>query len=155
MASDLDGTCFLRKGNAFLPADFRAEEQLAKVKDGNEIIISWRRPRSPEHHRRFFALLRKVVSNTELWRDEAHLLEDLKDRLGMYDITVNAWTQEGRKCYHSIAFASMAQDDFNRFYDQCVFHLTTLLGWDPEDLMAEVDETQRMAGAGRNRRTKS
>jgi hypothetical protein len=141
--SDLDGRCFIKRGNALIPADFAAEEFLNEIPAGREVIITVRRPRSPQHHRWFFGMLRKVVENTDHWSDESDLLDDLKDAVGHVHKTVNRITGQLRRPTKSIAFANMGEDKFKRFKERCLFVLTQALGWDPVALMDEADEEQR------------
>lgn len=140
--TDLDGRCFVRKGNSLIPADFAADEFLSEIKDGAEIIVTIRKPRSPKHHRFFFAMLRKVLENTDDWQTEDELLDALKLATGH---TEQRLTLEG-KMYtvpRSISFASMPEDVFTRFRKRCCYILAKTLGIDPETLMAETEEMQR------------
>ncbi len=146
--SDIEGRCFVKRmvlgiGPAFVPADFAAEEFLAEIAEGKEVILSCRQPRSPQHHRWFFAMLRKVVENTDgKWGDEEDLLDDLKRAVGHVRRSFSILTGEERIEARSINFASMGELAFRRFKKRCVFVLTAALGWDPEALMNETDETQ-------------
>lgn len=142
--TDLDARCFIKRGNSLVPADFAAEEFLADIPSGREVLVSVRRPRSPQHHRWFFALLRKVVENTEnVWMDEEDLLDDLKLATGHAQRRVNLLTGEVEKVAKSINFATMAEDPFRRFRDRCLFVLGKFLRVDPLTLMKEVDTTQQ------------
>lgn len=143
--SDLDARSFTRRGNTLIPSDFAAEEMLAGLKDGQEILVTVRRPRSPQHHRFFFALLRKVVENTDDFQSEEELLDALKLATGH---TERRLTLDG-KAYlapRSISFAAMGEDAFRRFRKRACYVLATkVLGCDPGTLMNEADETQRRA----------
>jgi hypothetical protein len=145
VSSDLDGRCFVRRGRAFVPADLAADELLASVEDGAEVIFTIRRPRSPQHHRWFFSMLRKVVDNTELWPDEEELLLDLKDAVGMSKRRRNPLTGRTVERSGSISFAAMGEARFTRFRARCCYVLSLVLGCTPEELMAEVDATQGAA----------
>jgi hypothetical protein len=140
--TDLDGRCFVRKGNALYPADFAADELLASIPEGKEVIITTRRPRNPAFHRWFFAKLRKVVENTERWVDEEDLLWDLKVRVGHVRRRIDGLT--GREIIEpkSINFAAMGEDQFRRFSNRCDDVLAPVLGVDPNVLMDEVKHTQ-------------
>lgn len=85
--SDLEGRSFIvreRDGQKYLvPADIHAEDMLSKWKPGNEVMLQGRRPRNPEHHRKFFALLKLALDNTEgKWGSIDDLLESLKHAVG-------------------------------------------------------------------------
>lgn len=142
--SDLDGRNFLKRGNTLIPADFAADEMLATLKEGREVIMSMRRARSPVHHRFFFALLRQVVNNTEgKWADESDLLSDLKFATGHRNRRENLVTGDIYEVARSINFAAMSEDQFREFKDKCLDVLTRHLGWDPVVLMKEVEATQK------------
>ena len=141
--SDLDARCFVKRGNTLVPADFAADEFLSGIPDGREILVSVRRPRSPQHHRWFFALLRKVVENSEHWSSEEDLLDDLKLMTGHFTRRVNLLTGDICLVAKSINFASMPEDPFRRFKDRALFVLSKVLGVDPLQLMEETNATQK------------
>lgn len=140
--SDLDGRCFRRVGDHLVPVDFAAEEFVRELPEGKEIMITVRRPRSPDHHRWFFAMLRKVVENSERWTSEDDLLTELKLSVGHCDQSMNLLTGEVHLVPRSINFASMDQLAFKRFTKRCAFVLASALGIDVETLMAETQATQ-------------
>lgn len=143
--SDLEGRCFVRRGKALVPADFAAEEFLAEIAEGREIIVTTRKARSPQHHRWFFALLHKVIENAEQWQTEEELLDALKLATGH---TERRATIDGAVYVapRSISFAAMGEEAFKRFRKRACYVLATkVLGCDPEELMGEVDATQRRA----------
>lgn len=140
--SDLDGKCFTRKGAALVPSDFAAEEFLSEIGEGREVIITIRKARSPQHHRFFFALLRKVTENVDDWANEDELLDALKLATGHAERRMKL---DGSiyQAPRSINFASMDQFAFKRFYNRCIYLLATkILKCLPEELMGEVGSTQ-------------
>jgi len=140
--ADLESRAFLRRGDKLVPADFVAEEFLASLAEGDEVLITVRRPRSIQHHRWFFALLRAVVRQTRTyyWKTEEDLLEDLKDAAGHVErAAINPLTGLQRRRTRSIAFASMGQDKFRRFVDRCMYVVEQRLHLDVKKLMAEAD----------------
>lgn len=150
--TDLDGTCFVKQGGRLIPADLHADEFLAKIPEGKEVIITIRRPRSPQHHRWFFAALSLVIENTDdKWPDVEVLLEDLKFATGHYQKRVNALTGEIYVVVKSISFAAMPQDAFQRFVKRCFDYLAPVLGISPEQLMEETEKTQRRTRSGSER----
>lgn len=143
--SDLDGICMIRRNGALVPADAHAAEFLESLKDGREIIVSVRKARNPLHHRLFFALLRKVVENSEDWNTEEELLDAVKMATGHVERR-HRLDGEEYLVPRSISFAAMDQIKFRRFFDRAVWLLATkVLGCTPDELLGEVDETQRRA----------
>lgn len=143
--SDLEAVCMIRRGMYLVPADAHAEEFVQEIAEGREILVTVRKARSPQHHRYFFALLRKVVHNTDDWQSEEELLDALKLATGH---TERRMTLDG-KVYlapKSIGFAAMEQNAFKRFYNRCCYLLATkILHCSPEELMGEVEAEQRRA----------
>jgi Protein of unknown function (DUF1367) len=139
--TDLNGRCFIKQGVSLVPADFHAEEILSEIKDGQEVVISIRLPRNPYHHRWFFALLNKVVSNSDRFHDEDELLSCLKVACG-HTKPIQLLSGEIYRLPRSINFASMSQDAFQRFTKRALYVLGQMTGIDPESLIKEVDETQ-------------
>lgn len=143
MSADLEGRAFTKKGRTLVPSDFAAEEMLADLPEGREVLITIRRARSVQHHRFFFSMLRLVVSNTDRWQTEDDLLDDLKLATGHVRRRACGITGKPLIIPDSINFASMPQDPFRRFVNRCVYVLSQALGWNPEDLMRETEATQR------------
>lgn len=136
--SDLDGVSMIKRNGHLVPADEHATEFLSEIGDGREIIVSVRKPRSPQHHRYFFALLRKVCENTEDWASEDELLDALKLATGHVE---RRMTLDGRPYLapRSISFAAMDQTAFKRFYNRCIYLLATkVLKCSPDELMGEA-----------------
>ena len=139
--TDIDGRAFKRVGNTLVAVDFAADELFTSIPEGKEVLVTIRQARSVHHHRWFFALLRKVVSNSDRWNDEQELLDVVKIAVGLtkpvvlYDGTVYRRPR-------SISFSSMSQDVFQRFTKRALYVLGQMTGVDPETLMAETNATQ-------------
>lgn len=142
--SDLDGRCFVKKCGALVPADFAADELLAEIPEGKEVVITIRRPRSPPHHRWFFALLRRVCEATGRWHDEDELLDAVKLATG-HVRRVQRMDGDVILMPRSINFASMPEGPFTRFRKRALWVIGQATGIDPEALMEETDKTQRRA----------
>jgi hypothetical protein len=149
--SDLDARAFTRRGNALVPSDIHADELVTDIPEGREVLVSVRRARSVQHHRRFFAMLHKVCEATGMWQDPEELLDAVKLATG-HVRRMQRLDGEVILVPKSINFASMPQDVFKRFERRAVWVLAEATGIDPEALMAETDATQRRssspAGAG-------
>lgn len=149
--SDLEGRCFRRAGNTLVPVDFAADEMLAEIPEGKEVVVTYRKPRSPLHHRWFFAMLRKVCEATGRWHDEDELLDAVKLATG-HVRRVQRLDGEVILMPRSINFASMPEGPFTRFKNRALFVIGQATGVDPETLMRETNATQPVSisptGAG-------
>lgn len=141
--SDLDGRCFTVRGTTLVASDFAADEFMAKLKQGSEVIITIRKARSPQHHRWFFAMLRKVIDNTDArWAHEDDLLDDLKLATKHIRKRINGLNGEAIIEPKSINFAALDEYSFRDFVKLCLGAIALATGIDPETLMAETQATQ-------------
>jgi hypothetical protein len=143
--TDIDARAFIKRRNprtgasGLVPADVMAEELLATVPDGREVLVTVRRARNPRHHRLLWALLRKVVENSEQWADERALLDSLKLATGLFEARM-AFNGIPFAVPASISFAAMDQGRFSEWFDKAVTILSRdVLGCAPEELRAEVE----------------
>jgi hypothetical protein len=137
--SDLDGKCFIRTERGLVPADIHADEWLGTLPFKREVIITSRQPRSPEHHRWFFAMLKKVLDNTDnRWSSVEELRDALKIATGYFEVKMDM-AGEYYRVPRSMSYASMKGDEFKRFVDACLYHIQLHTGIDPVELMREVD----------------
>lgn len=140
MTTDLESRIFVRRGNGLYPADMHADELFSTFKDGEEVLVRVWKPRNIKHHRKLFALLRLVCHNSDgKWQDEEELLDAIKLGTGLsqprqrLDGTIY-------RVPRSIAFASMGQAAFDRFYKRAVYLMGQILGVDPETLLEETKD---------------
>lgn len=144
--SDLDGLAFYPRATpagdvVLVPADINAEAWVRKLPLKKEVLLSGRRARSTQHHRWFFALLRKVIEATGRWDSEEQLLDALKHAVGHYTLT-QTLAGEFIMVPKSINFAAMDQTKFRRFVDRCVWVMAEHLGIDAVALLDAVDKEQ-------------
>jgi hypothetical protein len=108
-----------RHGEKLLPVTEWDREHLLDIPEGRDLTVKITRTRSPKQHRLFWSLLAKVVENHPYYTNPEQLLTWLKIRLGWVDAVMmhdgNIWSQT-----RSISFHSMGQDDFRKFFNQCV-----------------------------------
>jgi hypothetical protein len=144
MSADLDARAFTKRKGSLWPSDPIAEEMIEKLKDGKEVLVTIRRARNPQHHRLLWAMLRKVVDNSDQWASEAVLLDELKLATGLAEVRVNLLTGKPYAVPGSISFAAMDQTKFSAWFDQAVHLLATrVLKCAPQEL---IDEITAMAG---------
>jgi hypothetical protein len=128
---------FMRRGLALVPVDHAALEWVEALPFGREVLVTIQRPRSPEHHRWYFAMLYKVVKATGSWGSEGELLDALKLELGHSETRCNMYGSP-YQAPKSISFAKMGQDEFRSFAERSMEVIALATGIDPEELMREV-----------------
>lgn len=136
--ADLDAKGFIRRGKCLVPADFVAEDWLNTIPDGKEVLIDWRKPRHPENHRHFFAILRLAVEHIDTYDDTESLLDALKIACNHVRPVMKA---DGEMIFlpKSINFASMGEEEFKRFKNRALYVLSRILGFDAVSLLPEID----------------
>lgn len=145
--ADLDSKGFIRRGKYLVPADFVAEEWLDAIPEGKEVLIDWRKPRHPENHRHFFAILRLAVEQIDAYDDTESLLDALKIACSHVRPVMKA---DGEIIFlpKSINFASMGEEEFKRFKNRALWVLSRILGFDATELLPEIAARNATANIG-------
>lgn len=130
-----------------VPLDDIDAERKARLRLGSDVKVTITRPRNIGFHRKFFALLTLALQNMPesiarrngIFSVES-MLNSVKVDLGHYDVVRLA----GRELIkpRSISFASMSDDEFQKFYDLTVTDVLNnyLKGTNREDLIQEVEQ---------------
>lgn len=104
-----------QNGGSLHAADDAAKNFLRRLGDGEFMVIDAKRSRNVQHHRKLFALLQIVLENQERFRTVDELLDFFKIATGYCETLVFAGREYVKP--KSIAFESMGQDEFERFFD--------------------------------------
>ena len=126
-------------GNAWQPCTMQAIEAFEGTKKGQTALLSYWKPRNIKHHRKLFALLNKVISSGGWDYDLDSLLHFVKLNAGYVALVFIPQIQEYIQVPKSISFASMSQDEFEKFYDKAIECCAQLLGVSRETLENEVN----------------
>ncbi len=110
---------FRKRDGRLEPADDRAKETLARVKDGDYVLVEVRRLRNPKFHRLFFAMLQLIYENQSRYRSVEQMLDAIKIYVGHYR-TIR-W-RDGKEAYapKSIAWSKFDETSFSVFYERVV-----------------------------------
>ncbi len=112
---------YIKTLSGFIPVSRAAREFHAKAKVGQTVELKGRRPRSPKHHRKLFALLGILADNREEFANTKDALLGLKAVLGHGE-----WKKLHPKAERevfipdSIAYENLDQAGFQEFYDAAV-----------------------------------
>ena len=146
MSADLESRCFRKVRNprtgvaGLVPVDEPADELLASIPDGREVLVTVRKPRSIRQHRLLFGLIKKTMENTDRWATKDVLMDDLKLVTGLFTTQISAFTGMPYPVPASISFASMRQEDFQLWFQKAAAALAGVLGCTAEELIREVME---------------
>jgi hypothetical protein len=137
--TDLNARLFMRRGNTLVPDDIMADEFLEGLSNGQRVLVRVHKPRNVAHHRKLFAVLRKVAENSDRWADEKVLLDDLKLATGLFETRVSALTGMPYPVPASINFASMDQARFEAWFTKAIGKLAEAIGVSEAELLGESD----------------
>ena len=98
-----------------IPSDEYSETQWGKLPVGEEIKVTWSRPRNLKFHRLFFAALYFLFEQQDMYSVLDDLRADIAIRLGHCEEGV----YRGKKSMRpkSISFAKMDEEAFRQFFD--------------------------------------
>lgn len=122
-------------------------DEKQRLKVGDTVLCSIKRPRNYEFHKKFFALLRLTVTNLphliqqqmKIFTEE-DMLDCLKVDLGLYTTVLHGGKQIIKT--GSISFAKMDESEFERFFQRSVDVILRiyLSGTDRHALIEEIDK---------------
>lgn len=132
-----------KQAGKLVPVDDEGIEALAKVKDGRDVTVEFKTPRNPRHHRLFFALIQFVRMHSERMSSATtdQIKTALKIATGLVDTFVDCQTGKSVMVPRSIAFDSMDQTEFNKFFDDAASVIATRWmpsGTTPEEVRREL-----------------
>lgn len=132
-------------GRSLVPVDDEALEALAKVREGRDVTVEFKQSRNPRHHRLFFALIQFIRMHSETMASAS--VEQIKTALklatGHVETFVDCQTGKTVCVPKSIAFESMDQAEFSRFFDDAARVISARwmpAGTTPEDVRKELIE---------------
>lgn len=137
-----------RLGGLLEPADDIGVAALQKWKAGDIVICDIRKPRNPDHHRLFMALLALAFDATERFENADALRAWLKCQVGHADY----FPMKDRDCPHcgstitgdlvaipkSMSFSKMDQTEFDAFFDKCMDVLSREFGITEDTIRNEI-----------------
>lgn len=121
-------------------------DEKQRLKVGDTVLCSIKRPRNYEFHKKFFALLRLTVTNLphliqqqmQIFTEE-DMLDCLKVELGLYTTVLHGGKQIIKT--GSISFAKMDESEFECFFQRSVDVILRiyLRGTDRQAIIEEID----------------
>lgn len=117
----------IKKGGALVPADSNASAVLDRVKEGREILITARAPRSAKQHRFFWHLCRLISENSEKFDTPENVSDTIKIGTGHYETKILNVPEVGQiEMYtpKSIAFESLPRLAFQQFMEKALDYVS-------------------------------
>ncbi len=94
-----------------------------KLKAGEQYFFEVKKSRNIKFHRKFFALLKLVFDNQEMYHNIEDLRHDLTVAAGYYIEGVNIHGEIVKRA-KSISFAKMSELEFSEYYDSIIKQVT-------------------------------
>ena len=132
---------------SLIPDDDHARAYLRRLKPGEPVLVSVRKPRNIRFHRKFWALLNLAFSNQDRYDDFEAFRKEVIMRAGFWEEHHHV---TGAVSYtaKSISFASMDELEFHDLYQKSIDAIIKYFmpETDPESLAQAVEEVIGFAG---------
>jgi len=114
-------------------------EEANKIKVGTVYVYQYSKPRNYEFHKKFFALIKLLFDNQEVYSNMEHLRNDLTIASGFYTVRYNF---DGVEIIEpvSISFASMDNNKFEEYYNAVLNTICEKFNFDREDIINNVQQ---------------
>ena len=118
-----------RINDTLIPICDKGVKVISQLKNGDEILVDYKKKRNVGNHRRLFSMLQGVVTNSDHYKNVDNLLSMLKLKTGHFEIVIS---HKGEQLYipKSIDFASMDEEQFKEFFSECI---DVILEFTPEE----------------------
>lgn len=112
--------------DSLVPYSENDKDSVFLLKRNTVYRVNIKQPRNYKHHSKYFALCRMICDNTEYFTSEKQVSEYLKLKTGHIESFVIG--NETIIIPKSINFDTLAQDEFEKYYDACLPIIAELLG---------------------------
>lgn len=130
----------LKKLGSIRPVDQVGIDILAKLREGEQVMVEVKRARNGKQHRLYWALMNLIYSQQSRYATLEQLSNAIKCAVGYCD---EIETKGGKVLVipKSIAFHAMSQESFTEFFDRVIELVTTkiLPNVSDADLRAELE----------------
>ena len=108
----------VRREDKLIPLSVEDFDRLKRIKEGQIILVDYKKPRNPLFHNKFMSMVRVVYDNQEKYARIEGVLNVIKVGIGHCD-TMEFHGVE-IQIPRSIAFGNMDELEFQPFYDRAV-----------------------------------
>lgn len=132
-------TIWVKHLGSLRPGDEEAEAVLRSIGQGELVSVEVKRPRNIRFHNKFFAMLKIILDNQELYKSKTQLLDVCKIAIGHVEVIERKGIQYMKP--KSISWAAMDETAFQDFYDRAVAWVAeeVVPGLRRQDLDEEVE----------------
>lgn len=107
---------FYKKAGGLFPADDDVREKVARLGDGELLLLTIERPRCPILFRKYWAMCTRIGENQDPPRDKDSIDAEIRIRAGHFDVVpINGFDVPVPK---RIAFTKLTQEQWEEFFQK-------------------------------------
>lgn len=129
----------IRTLSGFKPTHDSDFELSKKIKLNEPYEFEYKQPRNYRFLKKFFALVRMLYDNQEIYTDSEHLREDLIIEAGYYVLSYNIHGEEIKRA-KSISFANMSQTEFDELYYNVIDVIVKHFNFNKQDIIDNIEQ---------------
>lgn len=114
-------------------------DKIKKLKAGEFYNCTISQPRNIKFHRKFFALIKMIYDNQEIYKSVDRLRKDLLIEAGHVEPWVD-FHGEIRREAKSISFAKMTEEEFSELYSLVLDEIVTHFNFGKQDIIDNVEQ---------------
>jgi len=119
------------------PVNADDEEKIKSLPLDWDGIVTVRRPRNYDFHKKYFALLKLGYENQERYKNKDHYRYVMQMKAGFYDAVE---TDKGTIYLPvSVSFGKMEENEFQQIYEKVLIEISGDLGLGTDELSKEVE----------------
>jgi len=125
---------FLIKRNGVIYPCYQSDiDEVSKLRSNVVYEFTCKRPRNPEHHKKYWGLCRLVLRNSEKFKTEEQVSDWLKVKSKNVDVICVSKDMTHVKP-KSISFQSMDQSEFEQFWESIIDYVCDELQCSRDDI---------------------
>lgn len=132
----------IREGNLLKPYTNHDQDKVAKLNEGEMMLVNIKQPRSPKLHNLYFLILNKVFENQEFFKSQYHLRKFLEMAAGHYEKAYlpNRKTGEIIEQFWpaTIAYHALDHEQFKALFDAVLIEINRNFDFDRQTLIDEA-----------------
>ena len=114
-------------------------DKIKKLKPGEFYKCKITHPRNIQFHRKFFALIKMLFDNQEIYINADRLRKDLLISAGYFEEWVDFYGEIHREA-KSISFAKMTEFEFGEMYSRVLDQIVANFNFDKQDIIDNVEQ---------------
>jgi hypothetical protein len=126
---------FRKKSGALHPSDDESLQMLAKIPEGDEVVIEHKKQRNAGNHRRFFAFVKVTFDMQDDFEDQEVWRKYLEMCAGHFHTIISPKTGESMYIADSINWESLEETDFKELFNRVINAFISRYG-------QQLDQTQ-------------